>query len=292
MAKTFQFDEFDKRKPHCIACEEMLADALDESLGEVDQAWFDGHIATCAECSRMLADARRGAAWLEMLKTPRPEPSARLVERILAQTTGEASGSLSAETTYQPRMVPAAAPIAMPAVAPANLLAFRPREPRFASWSPLSRSGTVFESRLAMTAAMAFFSVALTLNLTGVQLNRLHLSDLKPANLKHTYYAANAEAARYYDNLRVVRVMESRVEDLRQASADDTAKPEAQPEAKPQAPAAPQPKSEEKKPEAGPGMSRRESPVARPQILMTEEKIRRGGEAVATMNKHAQGGLV
>ena len=301
MAKTFQFDDFDGRKaatPHCIACEEMLADALDESLGESDQAWFDRHVSTCIDCNGMYADAQRGAAWLELLKTPRPEPSAKLMERILSQTSGQAGFAATGETVLQPRMVPAAVPIVMPVAVPANLLQFRPRTPKFTAWP-----NVMLQPRLAMTAAMAFFSIALTLNLTGVQLNRLHLSDLTPTNLKHTYYAANADAARYYDNLRVVRVMESRVQDLREAAEEDSAKPaaqqnqaapEAQPHVAPEAtPDSAKPKPEEKKPEAGPGVSRRESPVAQPVVVATEEEIDRSRRSVATMQQmHQEGGLV
>ena len=36
------------------------------------------------------------------------------------------------------------------------------------------------EPRLLMTAAMAFFSIALTLNLTGVRLSAVRLADLRP----------------------------------------------------------------------------------------------------------------
>ena len=120
MANRFRFEEYEggqrTKAPHCVACEAMLADALDGSLGETDQAWFDGHVRSCAECSDMLADAQRGAAWLEMLRTPRPEPSARLMERILTQTGGLASGVATGQTVHQPQMVPAAAPIMMPTV--------------------------------------------------------------------------------------------------------------------------------------------------------------------------------
>ena len=73
---------------HCRECEAMLADALDGTLSASDQAIFDLHIAPCGPCAQMLADARRGAAWLEMLRDPRPEPTPALLEKILAQTSG------------------------------------------------------------------------------------------------------------------------------------------------------------------------------------------------------------
>ena len=99
VAEMIKFDDFSgggkgKRTAHCIACEEMLADALDQTLAEPDQAWFDRHIAGCVDCSGMVADAQRGAAWLELLKTPRPEPSAHLMDRILAQTSGQSTDSI------------------------------------------------------------------------------------------------------------------------------------------------------------------------------------------------------
>src|ERR1700722_14904238 len=73
---------------HCRECEAMLADALAGTLSASDQAIFDLHIAPCGPCAQMLADARRGAAWLEMLRDPRPEPTPALLEKILAQTSG------------------------------------------------------------------------------------------------------------------------------------------------------------------------------------------------------------
>ena len=289
-----QFDDFSgggkgKRTAHCIACEEMLADALDQTLAEADQAWFDRHIAGCVDCSGMVADAQRGAAWLELLKTPRPEPSAHLMERILAQTSGQAGDSITdfapgfAPVVGQPAFLPAA--VLTPART--NLLAFRPRMPRFAN---LSRA--MFEPRLAMTAAMAFFSIALTLNLTGVRLDQLHARDLNPANVRKTYYEASAEAVRYYDNLRVVRVMESRVDDLRDSNSDaprdqnpeqdrgiPALKQEAQPQDQPKA--APQegkPQSlnqsptPAQNPQNGP-LTRRETPIARPRFVTTAARL-------------------
>src|ERR1039457_1082978 len=62
------------------------------------------------------------------------------------------------------------------------------------------------QPRLAMTAAMAFFSIALTMNLTGVHLQDLRASDLKPSSLKRDFTNANASVKRYYEGLRVVYV--------------------------------------------------------------------------------------
>ena len=205
MANSFQFDPLAGSAPPCQACEALLPDALDGLLTPADQAWFDAHLTTCATCSDMVADAQRGAAWLELLKTPRPEPSPALLNRILAQTSG-ANHVPHLVTTPSGGLTPATWPAPIPL--PANVLPFRPR-----IFSPVAR---LLETRLAMTAAMAFFSIAVTLNLTGVHLNQLHAADLKPTNLSNTWFQATAQVHRSYDNLRVVRVLASRVDSVRE----------------------------------------------------------------------------
>ncbi len=284
----------------CIACEEMLADALDQTLAEADQTWFDRHVDSCMDCSQMVADAQRGAAWLEMLKTPRPEPSASLLERIIAQTSDQTSGQTSGQQAGSHATDPIQAPVVLgqPAVlpgsvpvAPANVLAFRPRLQRFAARLGSGfGSGGSFEPRLAMTAAMAFFSIALTLNLAGVRLDQLRAHDLSPNKVKQSYYEASAEAVRYYDNLRVVRVVESRVEQVEsqnlkgQENGQDNGQPA---QTAPPASAAPKqeiPKEnkERKNGQRPGGTSRSESPFLRPrfqQVADRGSKSEEGGVA-------------
>ncbi len=72
----------------CAQFESMLADAVDGTLTAADQAAFDLHLVGCAVCSEMLASAKRGAAWMEMLREHAPQPPAAMLERILAQTSG------------------------------------------------------------------------------------------------------------------------------------------------------------------------------------------------------------
>lgn len=223
MAETIQFDEFRTGNlPECQACEAMWTDALDEVLSPADQAWFDAHIGACEPCSAMLADARLGAAWLEMLKLPRPEPSAHLLERILSQTSANIGDQL--EDYPAPRRLPLDADVLgspLPVEVPlqpyrAPVVPFRPRPSMSLAWLP-SFTRAAFEPRLAMTAAMAFFSITLTLNLTGVRLDRIHVADLNPSALKRSFYEVKGDAARRYDSLRVVHEMESRVDDLKAA---------------------------------------------------------------------------
>jgi hypothetical protein len=78
------------------------------------------------------------------------------------------------------------------------------------------------EPRLLMTAAMAFFSIAVTLNLTGVRLSRIRLSDLKPSSLRmyveRQFTMASTPIIRYYDHLRFVYEVQSRVRELRRTA--------------------------------------------------------------------------
>ncbi len=229
----------------------------------------------------MLADARRGAAWLEMLRSPRPEPSAALLERILAQTCNaqpdvgtsnqlqlvsdkqRAGHGLWQSSTLLGHSgpVPAAARSSAGATyAPTNVLPFRSRL--------RSIGQTLLQPRLAMTAAMAFFSIALTLNITGVRFSQLRVSDLRPTSIKRNLIDANASVHRYYDNLKVVYELESRVRDLQRSSNDNDQynlpSSQSAPSAQPQQPATQQapaqkPDSKQSRPKPGPGSSRRET---------------------------------
>ncbi len=266
---------------HCAQCEAMLADALDGTLSATDQEFFDLHMANCIPCAQGLADARRGAAFLEILRTPAPEPPADLLERILLQTSGAVPIAIhqpGAALAQQQQVIPAMAAGYAPAgAAYGNVIPFRRR---FVAAVRTSSFGQLMlQPRLAMTAAMAFFSIALTMNLTGFNPLKLRASDLTPSSLRRDFFAANTHVVQYYDNLRVVYELESRVHDLQSAQdADAAAAPAPAPAstAQPANPvpaaqpgpndkkAAPQPDNNQQqhsKPAPSPGSSRREDPA-------------------------------
>ena len=250
-----KFDQFGSVAPgqtgsprDCLRYEAMLADVLDDTLSADEQAAFDRHRETCDSCSAMLSDARRGAAWLAMLKPHRPEPPTGLVDRILAETSVRAVHEAAAVRAAQRAAAEAASllgpsrPVAFkdsalptvslpPVAGPGKLLSFRSRVP--AALRPALN--TILQTRFAMTAAMAFFSVALTLNLTGVRLSDLHARDLRPASLRRSFYEANAHVARYYENLRVVYELESRVRDLQRSGESESPAPQPAPTSDPAA---------------------------------------------------------
>jgi anti-sigma factor RsiW len=127
VATPYQFGEFEggeqTRPAACMVCETMLPEAVDGLLNAEEQRAFDTHVAGCVECSRELAEAQRGAAWLGMLKTKSPEPPATLLARILAETTGAAAHATAAEVEaapafVSPAFVPTYDPMWAPRVAP------------------------------------------------------------------------------------------------------------------------------------------------------------------------------
>jgi hypothetical protein len=271
----------------------MLADGLDGTLSAVDQAEFDRHAAGCELCGQMVADAQRGAAWLQMLRDPAPEPPADLLERILAQTIGSQLPA-GAGTVVAGAMHPAGI-ASMPYPAAAGTVLPFPRR----AYSAVRRSGfgqIVLQPRLAMTAAMAFFSIALTMNITGIHTTSLRASDLAPSSLRRDFFSANARVVQYYQGLRVVYELESRVRDLQNAQdTNDDAQPggqapASQPSTQPApanpgtAPSGNQPGSNRSTPPAAPGTSRREdlNPVRR---LTVAEHL---GPASPGIHRHAR----
>jgi hypothetical protein len=279
------FNQFGSVKPsqgsnpqHCAQCEAMLSDALDGTLSATDQATFDLHMAGCPTCATMLADARRGAAWMEMLKSPRPEPPITLLERIIAQTSakdavpatppivlGSTDRLRTPNTITGPTLVPSSV---QPAFA-TNVIPFRTR----LTQGFRSLGQTMLQPRLAMTAAMAFFSIALTLNLTGVRITDLRASDFKPSSIMRSAYEAKARVVRYSDNLRVVYELESRVRDLQRSSDDNGSSTSPAPQNTPATGQQPpnqkqdqnqkpgNQKQDQKQTKPNPGSSRRETPT-------------------------------
>ena len=73
-----------------------------------------------------------------------------------------------------------------------------------------------------MTAAMAFFSIALTLNLTGVHLSNVRADNFTPSGLRRSVADASASVSRTFQNNRMVYQMESRVSELRSDDAPAT----------------------------------------------------------------------
>jgi hypothetical protein len=182
----------------CDDWEAMLTDALDRQLGARDQSAFDAHAAGCAGCADLLAHARQGQEWLGYLHGE-PDVPAGLVSKILDKTAR-------------------AGAIPVPVIAGAA---------QGTGAAAISRRRSFQETRLLMTVAMAFFSIAVTLNMAGVKLTSLRLADLRPSQIGGTisrqFYAGWGSVVKFYDNARFVYQLESKMRELRRDS--ETAQP-------------------------------------------------------------------
>jgi hypothetical protein len=199
--------------PGSAACgewETLLADALDGLLGPEAAAKFEAHKAVCPACAALYEESRKGREWLEFL-SPEPEAPAGLLDKILSKT---GPGHPPSESWTGPAMPVAARAGVVPAFVPPVW-----QKPGF-----FARMRYAMQPRLLMTAAMAFFSIALTLNITGFRLASVHvtplrLSDLRPralrAYMERQLTMASVPIVRYYDHLRFVYEVESRVRALR-----------------------------------------------------------------------------
>ena len=186
--------------PACGQWETLLADALDGLLRPEDEAVFSSHMASCAACTALFDESRQGRAWLELIG-PEPEVPEGLLDKILAQT--------GPGHTSEYKLATAGNVVSMPV-------------PAWQKPGMMGRIRRFAEPRLLMTAAMAFFSIALTLNMTGVRLTDLRLSNLRPSAVRsfmeRRLTMASTPIIRYYDHLRLVYEVESRVKEMRRNS--------------------------------------------------------------------------
>lgn len=194
----------------CAGWALLLPDAADGLLTETEQTALNRHLSACPRCSEELAEAQRGLAWLTVLKEQSPEPPPSLLASILAQTTGE-------ETVgeMQPVFIPALPP-SVPQLRPAHAGPGLWRD-RLRSWLGVEEGAwsTLVQPRLAMTGAMAFFSICLTLNLTGISVKQLDAQTLRKVGLQRTVAQTGASVVRSIEGIRVVYRVESRVSEMR-----------------------------------------------------------------------------
>ncbi len=219
MLKTSVTGKSTSSRLTCSQCERMLLDAADETLLPDDKAQFELHLAGCEACSRLMADAQRGRAWLGMLQAAPPQPSRDLMQQILARTSGDPSVAIPLRPRNEPILSYAGGGYTIATDTTMRMVPFGPV--KRVNWVQRFIA-SISQPRFAMTAAMAFFSIALTLNLTGVSLRNMRASSFTPTNIRHTFWLTNARVFRYYDNLRVVYELESRVREV-QRDTDDSA---------------------------------------------------------------------
>ena len=181
----------------CQEFDGLLTDALDGVLTGLKLDRFQAHARSCSACGPLFSEVEAGRNWLKDLTEV--EPPAGLVTNILASTTG---------VDTQRLWVNAAAPSRVSAswIEKAQAWAWEAMQPIWA---------TVRQPRFAMSFGMAFFSLSVALSVLGVKPADLRQVSLRPAALRHTYYNAQARVVRYYENIRFVYEVESRVREFK-----------------------------------------------------------------------------
>lgn len=179
----------------CAEIEAILSDALDGALHGPTLVAFEAHQQGCATCRTMVEEARAGMTLLNGLDEA--EPPRNLLHNILAETIGalpsdhvivKAPGEGWLEK-LKGRLAPVFAPIVTP--------------------------------RFAMSFGMAFFSITMILGIAGFHFADLRHWDLSSRGISKAYYTTEARVMRYYENMRLVYEIESRVRDLRKAATPE-----------------------------------------------------------------------
>jgi hypothetical protein len=181
----------------CSEFEVLLADALDGRLDQSQIERFDAHLESCPRCAPMFGEAKLGQAWMQTLKDEELEPPVFVVENILRETVG----------TVHTRVKPEA-------VEPQKRWLDRLKE--MPVFKPVF--GAVLQPRFAMSFGMAFFSITMLMNVLGVKVTSLRHVDLRPSAVSRQYYETKGKLVKYYENLRLVYEIETRVEDIKRVT--------------------------------------------------------------------------
>jgi len=188
----------DKNGMQCSEFDALLSEALDQRLSGNKLESFQAHARGCPTCGPLLAEADAGLRWLHELVEV--EPPVTLVDNILAATTGIDTARLhgtardQVQASWFDRML-----------ASANMLV-----------SPIL--GVARQPRFAMSFGMAFFSLSISMSLAGVKLSDLRHADLRPSAIKRSYYETSGRVVKYYENIRFVYELESRMREFKRAT--------------------------------------------------------------------------
>lgn len=179
----------------CADLEILLCDYVDGTLGAEAKREVELHLAECAACAETARDSAAAVGFLA--RVPQVSPPAELVTRILFQI---------------PNRRPA-------------------RESRrgFRDW--LGRwFEPILQPRLAMGMAMTILSFAMLGRFAGIQPRQLTAADLNPMRvwsaLDDRVHRTWERAVKYYENLRFVYEIQTRLKELtEQEDSERSAQP-------------------------------------------------------------------
>jgi hypothetical protein len=187
-----------KHGASCTEFEALLSDAIEGELTGAHKESFEAHRRTCDVCGPLFAEAVAGR---ELLRSLEPvEPPVHLVHNILIATSGVVSTRVATA---------------------AGVASVTPRRERLREWLDswfAPAFAFVRQPRFAMSFGMIFFSLSLGLNAAGVKAADVARIDLRPSALRHAYNDAQIKVVKYYDNIRFVYEIESKVRELKRAT--------------------------------------------------------------------------
>ena len=198
----------------CTEFEALLADALDGDgqLSPARKESFDAHRRVCEICGPLFAETQAGRQLLRALALEPVEPPAHLVHNILAATSGVVSTR----------------PLAVRPDGRTTPFGERARE----WWDSFFAPSMAFvrQPRFVMSFGMIFFSFSMVATLAGVKPSDVAKVNLRPSALRHAYNDAQIKVVKYYDNIRFVYEIESKVRELKRANTPAEPAPKEQKE--------------------------------------------------------------
>jgi hypothetical protein len=195
-----------KNGMQCAEFDALLIEALDGTLAGPKLESFQAHTRVCAVCGPLFAEADGGRRWLKSLAEV--EPPANLVHNILLATTGYESERAAVRPKGKASWTDAFTGWLRPVFAPVLSVG---RQPRF-----------------AMSFGMAFFSLSISLSLAGVKVSDVRHVDMRPSAIKRAYYETTGRVVKYYENIRFVYEIESRVREFKRVTAPPEPSPKEQ----------------------------------------------------------------
>ena len=197
----------------CTEFEALLSDAMEGRLSATRKESFDAHRRGCGICGPLFADVQAGRDWMKALEPV--EPPVHLVHNILVATSGVVSRrTLAATATTGGRATP---------------FGEQAREwwdTLLASFRPAA--AFVRQPRFVMSFGMIFFSFSLALSTAGFKASDVAKVSLRPAAIRHAYNDAQIRVVKYYDNIRFVYEIESKLRELKRANTPAEPGPEFQ----------------------------------------------------------------
>jgi Putative zinc-finger len=187
---------------NCVEFEVQLSDYLDGVLGEADRRVLESHAGECSLCQELMQDARMAIGFMERVADVEVPPE--LVTRIVYHAP---NGRLRHPLEHR-SMLGAA----------------------FSKWLQ-----PVLQPRFAMGMAMTILSFAMLGRCTGVTVNKISPTDLSPVkvwgDLEDRVLRTRDRATKYYENLRLVYEVKSRLRELQEqqdkaTAPDNTTRPE------------------------------------------------------------------